>query len=295
VAARPHVAPGRAGRRRQLERDLPEEEHERARDVEPVGQEGPVARVRALVGVDAADREDRLVGLARKQVAAAGAAADEQALAGRVPGLDLGAGGRRGASHEAPRLLLDPAEGRDVVVGAQEDPGLAGPGLRGEVGLPFDEPVAVLGDPAGHVGRAAVAHRVAQDGKGEPVDLQEDDPRHVGALGMALTAGDATGDADGVLVVVVGAQDDLQAEADRRDHQGGQQRVAERADHDGVRQGLGRQPQQQGVGEQDQHEADSHHVRQAQGGEQGREHSVERRDGRRHRERCPRRTERDAR
>jgi hypothetical protein len=94
VAAWPHVATGGAGRCRQLEHDLPEEEHEGARDVEPVGQEGPVARVRALVGLDAADREDRLVGLAREQVAAAGAAAREQALAGRVARLDFGAGGR---------------------------------------------------------------------------------------------------------------------------------------------------------------------------------------------------------
>jgi hypothetical protein len=149
----------------------------------------------------------------------------------------------------------------------------------------------VLGDPAGHVGRAAVAHRVAQDGEGEPVDLQEDDARHVGALRLPLTAGDATGDADGVLVVVVGTQDDLQAEADRGDDQGGQQRVAERADRDVVGQGLGREPQEHGVGEEDQHEPDRDHVRQAQGGEQGREHRVQRSDGRRDRERCPRRPE----
>ncbi len=40
--------------------------------------------------------------------------------------------------------------------------------------------VAALGDPARHRRRAAVAHRVAQHRQGEPVDLEEDDPGHVG-------------------------------------------------------------------------------------------------------------------
>ena len=193
MPARPHVAPGRARGRGQLEHDLPEEQDERARDVEAVGEERAVAGVRPFLGLGAADREDRLLGLAGEQVAAARPAVDEQADAGRVAPLDLRAVRRRRADHHAPALLLDPAERRDVLVGAEQDAGLAGAGLRGEVGLPLGEPVAVLGDPARHRRRAAVAHRVAQDRQREPVDLEEDDPRDVGAArarpGGARSAG----------------------------------------------------------------------------------------------------------
>ena len=48
--------------------------------------------------------------------------------------------------------------------------------------------VAVLGDPARHLGRVAVAHRALQDRQREPVDLEEDDPRLVG---LDLPAGAA--------------------------------------------------------------------------------------------------------
>ena len=136
VAARAHVAAGCPDRRRPLQQDLPPEQHERARDVEAVGEEGPVARVRALLGLHAADGQDHLVGLAREQVAAARAAVGEQPGAGGVAPLDLGAVGGRRAGHQRAGLLLHPAERRDVLVRAEQDPGLAGAGLRGEVGSP---------------------------------------------------------------------------------------------------------------------------------------------------------------
>jgi hypothetical protein len=75
VASGPDVAARGAQRGRDLEAHLPEEEHEHAGHVEPVGQERAVPRVRALLGLRAADGEDRLLGLARQQVAATRASA----------------------------------------------------------------------------------------------------------------------------------------------------------------------------------------------------------------------------
>ena len=147
-----------------------------SRDVEAVGQEGPIAGVRLLLGLHPADREDHLVRLTREEIAAAGTSVAKQADPGRATALDLGAVGRRRAGHHRLRLLLDPSEGRDVLVGAEQDPCLAGSGLRGEVRLPLAQAIAVLGDPAGEVRGAAVPHRVAQDRQPEPVDLEVEDP-----------------------------------------------------------------------------------------------------------------------
>ena len=188
---------GRTSRRaarsaaRPLEDDLPEEQDERARDVEAVGEERAVAGVRLLLGLDPADGEDHLLGLAREQVAAARAAVDEQPDAGRVPPLDLRAVGRRRARHQRARLLLDPAEGGDVLVRAEQDPCLARAGLRREVGLPLEQPVrAARSSQRAMLRRVAVAHRPLQHGQRQPVDLEEDDPRHVGARRAALAPGD---------------------------------------------------------------------------------------------------------
>ena len=65
-----------------------------------------------------------------------------------MPALDLRAVGRRRADHQRRRLLLDPAEGRDVVVRPEQDPRLARAGLRGEVGLPLRPGGATLLEPA---------------------------------------------------------------------------------------------------------------------------------------------------
>ena len=126
VTTRAHVAPLRAARGGDLEHDLPEEEDEDTRDVEAVREERPVARVRLLLLLHPAHREDAVVGLAREQVAAARAAVAEQAVA-RMATLDLGAVGRRRAGHRRRRLLLDPAEGGDVLVRAEQDPACEAP------------------------------------------------------------------------------------------------------------------------------------------------------------------------
>ena len=140
----------RAARRRgaDLEHDLPEEEDERPRDVEAVGEERAVAGVRLLLLGDAADGEDHLVRLAGQEVAAARAAVRQQADAGRPLALDLRAVVRPRARDDPAGRLVHPAEGRDVVVRAEQDAGLAGPGLRREVGLPFRQLVSLARPPS---------------------------------------------------------------------------------------------------------------------------------------------------
>ena len=97
------------GRSRPLQDDLPAEQHERARDVEAVGEERAVARVRLLLRLDPADREDDLLGLAREQVPPARAAVREQADTARVPPLELRAIGRCRARHEHARSPSRPS------------------------------------------------------------------------------------------------------------------------------------------------------------------------------------------
>ena len=76
-------------------------------------------------------------------------------------------------------VLLPPAERRHVVVVAVQQPGLAGAGLRGPVGLPALQPVAVVVHPARERRRVAVAQRAPQHVVGEAVDLQEQHAGHV--------------------------------------------------------------------------------------------------------------------
>ena len=76
------------------------------------------------------------------------------------------------------RLLLDPAEGGDVLVGAEQDPGLAGAGLGGEVGLPLGQRRSPpRPSQRAMLRRAAAAHRVLEDRQREAVDLEHDQAR----------------------------------------------------------------------------------------------------------------------
>src|SRR6185503_11469100 len=110
MTPRAHVAARRARGGEHLERDLPQDQDDRARDVEPVREERAVAGIRALLRVRPADGEDAVYRLPGQQVAAARPAVDEQALPGAVPPLDLGAVRWRGAGDEPLLRLLDPAE-----------------------------------------------------------------------------------------------------------------------------------------------------------------------------------------
>ena len=244
VAARLHVAALRAARRRDLERDLPEREHEHARHVEAVREERAVARVRALLGVHPADREDHVVGLAGEEVAAARATVAQQAVA-RVTTLDLGAVGRRRARHRRRRLLLDPAERRNVLVRAEQDAGLRGAGLRREVGLPLGQRVASVLEPAGHVRRVAVAHRPLQHGQREAVDLEVDDPRRVGLDPLARALRDPLDHPQRVGVVVVRPEDDVEHDGHGRRDEGDAESRPERVDLEvAVRDPVGREEHQ---------------------------------------------------
>ncbi len=291
VAARLHVPaplPGRAG---QLQRHLVEEEHEGARDVVAVGEVGPVPGVGLLLRLHPADGEDHVGGVARQQVAAAGAAVGQQPVAAGVPLLDEGAVGRRRAGHDAPRLLLHPAEGGDVVVGAEQQPRLRGAGLRREVRLPLGEPVRAGRQPARHLRRVAVADGALQHRPREAVDLEVDDAGNVGHLSRARAPRDALRDAQRVDVLVVGAQEHLE----HHRHGGGDQRHEQRPEEpvhlEGVVGEVRRDHDHPRVEQEDEQEADGEHVRQAQRGDERRQHGVQDGDQRRGDER-PERTPR---
>ena len=285
VAARPHVTADGAEGRGPLEDHLPQEQHEGARHVVTVGEECPIARVGLLLRLHPADREDHVLRLAGEKVSAAGAAIDQKADArGQAP-LDLGAVRRRRARHERRGLLLHPAEGRDVVVRPQQDPRLTGTRLRGEIGLPLGQTMRVVGQPAGHGRGVAVAHRPAQHGQCEPVDLEEEDPGDVGVGDDPLPARDPSRNAKRVRVVR--AEDNRERDAHSGDHERSEKRPAEAVDGEHpVGQVVG-PAENGGVREQHQEEAGHERERQSQRGEDGRDDRVQRCDDRRDEQRTP--------
>ena len=219
-----------------------------------------------------------MVGVAREQVAAARAAVREQALAGREPALDLGAVGRPGAGDQPCRLLLDPAEGGDVVVRAEQDPRLARARLRGEVGLPLEQPVRALGRPAREHGRVAVAHRPLQDGQRQAVDLEEDDAGGVGLDAVVRALRDALDHAQRVDLAAVHAEDGLEHDRDGGGDERHQERPAEARDVDrrGVEVRGGDQDQR--VEHEHEQEVDDQRVGQAQRRHERRQHGRQRAD-----------------
>ena len=275
MAARPDVAANRAQCRRPLEEHLPDEEDERARRIVAVREERPIARIGLLLLLHPADGENHVVRLAREQVSAARAAVGQQPDAGPEPPLDLGAVRRRRAGHQRGRLLFDPAERGDVLVRAEQDPGLAGARLRGEIGLPLRQPVR-LRQPAGHRRRVAVAHRSAQHGQCQPVDLEVDDPRDVGAGDDPLPAGDPTCDPDRGRVV--GAEEHRKHDAHCRDDERGEQGPPEVVDLEHTFRHVGGDQEDERICDQDEQEAEHERQRQPQRGEHGRDHRVQRRD-----------------
>ena len=88
-------------------------------------------------------------GVAREEVADARAVVRQQALAVRDRGVTISAASSGWLETMIrPALLLVPAEGRDDVVVAVEDAGLAGRRGRRQERLPAPEPVAAGADPA---------------------------------------------------------------------------------------------------------------------------------------------------
>ncbi len=292
VTARTHIAPAGSQCRGHLKRDLPEEQDQRASDIEAVCEESAVAGIGSLLLLHAADGEDDLLCLAGEQVAAARPAISQEPRA-RMAALDLCAVRRRRAGHHRSRLLLDPAEGRDVLVRAQQDPRLAGTCLRGEVGLPLRQSVAVLGDPPSHRRRAPVTDRVAQYRKRETVDLEEEDARSVRPRGRSLAARHAFDHTQHVLVVVVGARDHLEDERDGGHHERGQERVPGAVHVKLIGQRLVRYQQGGSVGDQAQEEARDEREGQPQRGEQRWQHRIDDCDRCRNEDRRGRVQERD--
>jgi hypothetical protein len=141
-----------------------------------------------------------------------------------------------------------------------------------------DERVAVLRHPARELGRVAVAQGALQHGQRETVDLEEDDPRHVGAHLLARAARDPLDDADRVRVVVVRPEEDVERDADRGRGERGDDRPAERRDLEPSRRDPGCQLEHRGVEEQHEKEAEQGHVGQPGGREHGRQNGVQDRD-----------------
>ena len=287
VTARTDISTLCPGRRGQLEDHLPEEEDERPDDVEPVREERAVTGVRLLLGVHAADGQDHVVGFAGQQVAAAGAPVREQPAAGRMGALDLRAVGRTGARDELPRLLHDPAEGRDVLVRAEQDSRLARTRLRRQVGLPLRELVAAVLEPARHVRRVSVPHRPLQHREGEAVDLEEDDPRRVGPRHLPGAACDPLDDAIRVRVVVVRPEDHVEHDADRGRDEGDTESGPEGVDREIAAGHTIRCQQHERVEDEHEQQAEDEHERQAKRRHDRRQHCVEHGNHRRRPESAP--------
>ncbi|MFM9124945.1 MAG: AMP-binding enzyme, partial [Actinomycetota bacterium] len=140
----------------QLAADVDDPEHQRAEHRVRVGEVREVVGAAGRAGLQRGDREARVLGVARDEVAAARAAAGEEAAPVGVAALDLR--GARGVvrDDELAALLLVPAERGDVLVRAVQDAGLAGAGLRRPVALPALE-AAVLGLPDDDLGERIAA------------------------------------------------------------------------------------------------------------------------------------------
>ena len=216
-----------------------------------------------------------MVGLAGEEVAAARAAVREQPAPGEMAPLDLGAVGGRRADHDRGGLLLDPAEGRDVVIRAEQDARLTRACLRRQIRLPLGEPVRALLEPARHRWDAPVAHRQLQDRQREPVDLEEHHPRDACLLTLVRAARYALDDADGIRVVVVGAEHNVEYDGDRRGDQRNAERRPEGADLEvAVGETVGREQDRRVEREHDE-KARQGHERQPKRGDERRQDRVQ--------------------
>ena len=173
--------------------------------------------------------------------------------------------GVRAGDHPA-RALLDPAERRDVVVVTQQDAGLAGAGLRRQIGLPPEQPVAPVGEPACHVRRAAGLHGPAQDRERQAVDLEEQDPGRVGGDRLGSTSRHPSCEAECVGVVVVDACDGAGRRAHRRGEDRDCERVGEAVDGQLVGEDVGGDHQDHRVEGEHEEEADEDGEREPQRG-----------------------------
>ena len=199
VDARPDVAHALSPRLEVLSTTrLPDELDGAAGEVVGVHQEQ--AEAANLEALAAAWTSWLLVAMARvapplDEVADAGAAVAEQVtlpvVLRRRPPLDLVRVVGMVGDHQVVAFLLPPAEGRDAGVGAVQDADLPGRGHRGRQGLPLAQPVLARAQPLGDEGHVPGAQRVAQDGLGKAVDLEDDEPGPRPVVHIPAVAGHA--------------------------------------------------------------------------------------------------------
>ena len=215
-----------------------------------------------------------MVGLPGKEVSAAGAAVCQEAAPRQVTALDLGTVRGSRADHQPSGLLLDPPKRRDVIVGPEQDARLTCSRLGRQVGLPLGQPMCLLRQPAGHVGRASRTHRPLQHREREPVDLEKDDPRSVGLHPLSRATGNSLSHPQRVRVVVVRAEEGVQADPDRRREQGNPDRRPERLDVEVTGDAVGSEEHER-VDHQQEREAGEEHERQPQRRDDGRQDGVQ--------------------
>ena len=210
------TAPALAARRQALDDDVPEVESDRAREAIGIGEVGEILLgSRALTVPDHAHRRRTARRIPREHVAAAGSTRGEETATVGVPPLELGGVLPVVRDHRAARLLLVPAKGRHVVVAPQQQPRLAGAGLGREIAFPGNDPVAAVLEPPGHGRGVALAEGPAQDGLGEPIDLEQDHARDLGAVLLADPTGPPPHDPQLARVIVEAQRRRQQHQADR--------------------------------------------------------------------------------
>ena len=128
-----------------------------------------------------AHRQHRVRGVAGEDVGATGAVRVQEAAAVGAPPLELFGIARVVGDDRRASLLLPPAEGRHVLVRAMKQPGLAGAGLRGPVGLPALQAVRSGSHPRRQVRSAVLGERALEHVVREAVDLEK---RHTGDVGL---------------------------------------------------------------------------------------------------------------
>ena len=140
-------------------------------------------------------------------------------------------------------------------------------------------------EPAGHLRSVPVAERPLQHGKGEAVDLDEDDARPVGVHLLARASGHALDHAQRVRVVVVDPERDLEDERGGGSDESARERPAEVVHGDGVLDRLRGDPEDRGIEDEHDEEPAQDRERQSDPGDGRDDQRVQDADDRRDAER----------
>ena len=172
--------------RQALAADLDDGRHERPGRLTGTREVAEVAGAGAtlLAPAGAAHRQHGPLGVAGEQVAVARAVVGQQTLAVGVGPLDRRRALRMVRHDDLAGRLVDPAERRHVGGRAVQDPALADAGLRRPAGLPADQLVGAVAQPAMQGGHVAGTQRPPQHRVGDAVELDEHDAGHVGDVGV---------------------------------------------------------------------------------------------------------------